>query len=81
MWFARCGILASCLLNIPIPAVAADGNRLTYLGSDSPYYVSHKFPKLITPQWIGDDGVEAVVVLAIDDMRDSGKADSARYED
>ena len=27
------------------------------------------FPKLITPQWVGEDGVEAVVVLAIDDMR------------
>jgi len=73
MWFARCGILVSCLLNITIPAAAADGNRLTYLDSDSPYYVSHKFPKLITPQWVGDDGVEAVVVLAIDDMRDSAK--------
>ena len=80
MWFARCGIVVSCLLNITIRDAVADGNQLTYLGSDSPYYVSQKFPKLITPQWVGDDGVEAVVVLAIDDMRDSGRANSARYE-
>ena len=26
------------------------------------------FPRLVTPQWVGQDGVEAVVVLAIDDM-------------
>ena len=26
-------------------------------------------PKLITPQWIGEEDVEAVVVLSIDDMR------------
>jgi len=34
-----------------------------------PYYPNRKFPKLITPQWVGEDGVECVVVLAIDDMR------------
>ena len=33
------------------------------------------FPRLVTPQWIGDPEIEAVVVLAIDDMRDP-----ARYE-
>lgn len=53
----------------------ADGNRLTYLDESDPYYVSRAFPKLTTPQWVGEEGVEAVVVLAIDDMRDS-----ARYE-
>ncbi len=26
-------------------------------------------PKLVTPQWIGQEGVEAVIVLSIDDMR------------
>jgi putative membrane-bound dehydrogenase-like protein len=49
---------------------AADGNRLTYLDGNDPYYVSRTFPKLTTPQWVGEPGVEAVVVLAIDDMRD-----------
>src|SRR5436309_9857006 len=51
------------------PAWAADANRLTYLDESDPYYVSRTFPKLTTPQWVGEDGVEAVVILAIDDMR------------
>ena len=51
-------------------ALAADANRLTYLDTLDPYYVSASFPKLITPQWVGEEGVDAVVVLAIDDMRD-----------
>src|SRR5262245_22048290 len=50
--------------------VAGDGNRLAYLDDPiNPYYVGRGFPKLTTPMWVGDDGVEAVVVLAIDDMR------------
>ena len=53
------------------PAPAADGNRLAYLDENDPYYPSRTFPKLITPQWVGEEGVEAVVVLAIDDMRGS----------
>jgi putative membrane-bound dehydrogenase-like protein len=55
---------------------AADGNRFAYL--DDPvnaYYVHRTFPKLVTPQWVGEDGVEAVVVLAIDDM-----TEPVRYE-
>ena len=50
-----------------------DGNRLTYLDENNPYYPHRDFPKLITPQWVGDEGVECVVVLAIDDMRDPAK--------
>ena len=54
--------------------IAADGNRLTYLDwFCDPYYVGRDFPKLTTPQWVGEEGVEAVVVLAIDDMRDTAK--------
>jgi len=52
---------------------AADGNRLTYLDENDPYYVSRNFPRLVTPQWVGEDGVEAVVILAIDDMREPAK--------
>ena len=48
------------------PADAADGNRLAYLGTVDPYYPSRHFPKLVTPQRIGEEGVDAVVVLAID---------------
>jgi hypothetical protein len=54
-------------------ASAGNGNRLTYLDESDPYYVSRRFPRLITPQWVGEEGVEAVVVLAIDDMRDPEK--------
>ena len=57
-------------------AFAADGNRLTYLDENDPYYVSRTFPKLTTPQWVGEDGVEAVVVLAIDDMRNPEQYES-----
>jgi putative membrane-bound dehydrogenase-like protein len=59
-------ITSFCLLPI---AFAGDGNRLAYLDEADPYYPNRSFPKLITPQWVGEDGVEAVVVLAIDDMR------------
>ena len=51
---------------------ATDGNRLAYLDENDPYYVSLDFPRLTTPQWIGEDGVELAVVLSIDDMRDVG---------
>src|SRR5215472_13365505 len=60
-------LLAFALL--PIAAVAGDGNRLAYLDECDPYYPNRTFPKLITPQWVGEDGVDCVVVLAIDDMR------------
>jgi putative membrane-bound dehydrogenase-like protein len=52
---------------------SSDGNRLVYLEENNPYYVSRMFPKLATPMWVGEDGVQAVVVLAIDDMRDPDK--------
>lgn len=52
---------------------AADGNRLAYLDENNPWYPHTDFPKLTTPQWVGEEGVDAVVVLAIDDMRDTAK--------
>jgi len=56
------------------PGAASSGNRLTYLDDFcDPYYVGRTFPKLTTPQWVGEPGVDAVVVLAIDDMRGHGK--------
>ncbi len=49
----------------------SDGNRLVYLDAPcDPYYVHREFPRLITPQWVGEEGVEAVIILSIDDMRD-----------
>lgn len=62
-----------CLLWFTPFIYSADGNRFVYLDENDPYYVSRTFPKLTTPQWIGEDGVEAVVILAIDDMRDHNK--------
>lgn len=54
---------------------AEDANRLTYLDAGSPFQVGRHFPKLTTPQWVGEPGVDAVVTLGIDDM-----SSSARYE-
>jgi putative membrane-bound dehydrogenase-like protein len=66
-------VLTGLIWIFPEFSFAGDGNRLTYLDENDPYYVSRTFPKLITPQWIGEEGVEAVVVLAIDDMREPEK--------
>src|SRR5438093_9811033 len=54
-------------------AASVDANRLTYLDGDDPFYPHVRFPKLTTPQWIGEPGVEAVVILSIDDMRETGR--------
>ncbi|MBC8115180.1 MAG: hypothetical protein H7062_12420, partial [Candidatus Saccharimonas sp.] len=53
--------------------LAGDGNRLSYLDSNEVWYPHKDFPKLITPQWVGEEGVECVVTFAIDDMRDPAK--------
>lgn len=60
----------AALLSFPLTLVAAD---LSYLHENNPWYPHTNFPKLTTPQWVGEEGVDAVVVLAIDDMRDSAK--------
>jgi hypothetical protein len=63
--------LLVCLFALALcggPALAG-GNRLAYLDTNDPYYPSRTFPKLVTPQWVGEDGVDAVVILGIDDMR------------
>ena len=66
--------LLPVLLCLGTAAVAADGNRLAYLDEPlNPYYPHRNFPKLITPQWVGEEGVDCVVTLAIDDMRDPAK--------
>jgi len=54
-------------------ALAVDANRLTYLDDASPFWPTPQTPALTTPQWIGETGVEAAVILAIDDMRDPAK--------
>jgi hypothetical protein len=61
--------LAATML-LALPARGADpGNRLAYLDEPpNPYYLGLSSAKLVTPQWIGEDGVEFVIVLAIDDL-------------
>ena len=39
----------------------------------NPYWPGLDSPKLITPQWVGEEGVEASILLSIDDMRDPAK--------
>lgn len=39
------------------------------LAANDPFWPTLDSPRLTTPQWIGEPGVEAVIVLAIDDMR------------
>ena len=61
------------LLATTLTALAVDGNRLTHLDDTSPIWPSARSAKFITPQWIGEPDVDAVVILAIDDMRDTAK--------
>ncbi len=72
-------LLAILCLATAAPGVSAaptvpSGNRLTYLDEFSDiYYPNRAFPKLTTPQWIGEPEVDTALVLAIDDMRDTAK--------
>jgi hypothetical protein len=62
-------IVALILMAGRVPAAVVPGDDLAYLQETDPFYVHRDFPRLTTPQWIGEDGVEAVVTLGIDDMR------------
>ncbi|HWY76998.1 MAG TPA: FG-GAP-like repeat-containing protein, partial [Verrucomicrobiae bacterium] len=61
-----CGLLPG---GLSIAAGADNANRLTYLDETDPFYAGLDIPRLTTPQWIGEPGVEGVVILAIDDMK------------
>ena len=39
-------------------ALAADANRLAYLDDSSPFWPTAQSPKFITPQWVGEPGVD-----------------------
>lgn len=54
------------------PASADDG-RPRGSGDYDLYAPGRGFPRLTTPQWVGEEGVQAVAVLGIDDMRDPAK--------
>ena len=64
------------LLLMSASAWAQSDKSLSYLKENRPWYPHTHFPKLITPQWVGEKGVDAVVILAIDDMRSTGRYES-----
>jgi hypothetical protein len=68
--------LISCVLHASTHVSESPANRLTYLSGGDPFHPHLDFPKLTTPQWVGDKGVEAVVTLGIDDMRGPEKYES-----
>jgi putative membrane-bound dehydrogenase-like protein len=68
--FPFCLVLTASLTKVSyVGAASIDANRLTYLDEGDPFYPTLSTPKLTTPQWVGEDGVDAVVIMAIDDMR------------
>ena len=74
MPFARLSLLSLTVVQLVLSAFAESGNRLTHLDEpNNPWQFDQQSPKLTTPQWIGEEGVEAVVVLAIDDMSGDGQ--------
>jgi putative membrane-bound dehydrogenase-like protein len=66
-------VLLAAIHGLVAAPFSTNGNRLAYLDSDDPFYPGRDFPKLITPQWVGEEGVDAVVILSIDDMRETPK--------
>ncbi len=55
----------------------ASGRRLITVDPADPWFPHRDFPHLPTPAWVNEEGVEAVIVLAIDDMRDPAKYEAA----
>src|SRR5215212_9835464 len=64
----RSTFLVLCMMSLARASTHA--GELVDLDTQSPYYPHRTYPKLVTPQWVGEEGVEAVVIFAIDDMRD-----------
>lgn len=73
LWIASAAALhgqTASIKTFPENAAKPDGNRLSYLEAFcDPFYPGLGTARLATPQWIGAEGVEAVLVLAIDDLR------------
>lgn len=68
MTFPKFIFNTAILFAFTVSTIAADANRLTYLDDNDPFYVGLNFPKLTTPQWIGEPEVEAVITLGLDDL-------------
>ncbi|MBN2475095.1 MAG: polysaccharide deacetylase family protein [Pirellulales bacterium] len=72
-WTCCCWFWAGWLLPATM-ALGGDGDWPTHLdGPCDPYAVGRETPKLVTPRWVGEPGVEAVVVLSTDDLRQPAK--------
>ncbi|MBM3845292.1 MAG: c-type cytochrome [Verrucomicrobia bacterium] len=62
-------VLLLCCTCCISSSLAANPNRLDHLDDFSnPYHPSINLARLTTPQWLGEPGVEAVVLFGIDDM-------------
>ena len=61
--YSHLGSKAKPFVSVPDPDAYRD--QFT-----NPYWPSITSPKLTTPQWIGEDGIDAAAVLSIDDMRE-----------
>ena len=72
---AFCVLLVSCwTVNAQSEDSSRNVNPYAYLDEYcDAYYPGTAFPKLVTQQWVGEAGVDAVVTLGIDDMRDTAK--------
>ncbi|MBI4604510.1 MAG: c-type cytochrome [Planctomycetes bacterium] len=66
----ECNVSLTLLTAIALasPAAPPAGSRLAHLDERSPFAVGPGFPRLTTPMWFGEEGVDAVVILSIDDM-------------
>ena len=71
----RATSVLACLAMIMATAHPADedGNRLTYLDGNDPFYPHLGLARFTTPQWIGEEGVEAAIIISIDDLREPAK--------
>lgn len=62
--------LPPLLITLSITLGTPDGNRLAYLDGHDPFYPRSGTARLVTPQWIGEPGVDAAVVLTVDGLDD-----------
>ena len=65
----RTFLISLVSLSLCTSLTAGDGNRLTYLDELNPYYPHKDFPKLITPQWVGEEGVDVVLVPHVAELQ------------
>ncbi len=62
---------ASSFASLRAQPIASPGNRCTYLHDPSPFYAGPSLPRVTTPMWIGEENVDAAVILSIDDLTEA----------